>query len=37
LADFVKVEYSVKIRQLVIKQVIIKLVASQEEGVDICK
>jgi hypothetical protein len=37
LASSVKFEYSVKIRQLVIKQVAIKLVASQEKGVGIRK
>jgi hypothetical protein len=37
LASFVKFKYPVKIRQLVIKQVVIKLVISQKRGVSIRK
>jgi hypothetical protein len=37
LAGSVKVKYPVKIKQLVIKQVTIKLVASQEKGIGIRK
>jgi hypothetical protein len=37
LASSIKVEHAIKIRQLVIREVAIKLVASQEEGVRIRK
>jgi hypothetical protein len=37
LASFVKFEYPVKIRQLIIKQIAIKLVISQKKDVSIRK
>jgi hypothetical protein len=37
LASSVKIKYPVKIRQLIIRQVAIKLVASQEKGIGIRK